>query len=264
MSVTELDAAIAAARAYDELFVPAMFRQFAPLILDAVDLEAGDSLLDVACGTGVVAIAGAEHGASRVCGLDLSPGMVAVARDKAPALEWQQGDAAALPYDDATFDVVVCQFGLMFFPDRAGAIGEMLRVLKPGGRIGIAVWAGLEHNPAFAAEVEVLERIAGATAADALRAPFALGDRGDFEALLDRSELAGCNVDTRAVRADFPSLRSLVEADLRGWLPVMGVNLPEDTIGAVLVEALEVMAGFVDHDGHARFPVAAHLATATR
>jgi ubiquinone/menaquinone biosynthesis C-methylase UbiE len=118
------------------LFVPALFRQWAPIVADAARIKSSDRVLDVACGTGVLAReAAARTGQSgRVAGLDPHAGMLAVARGVSPAIDWQEGTAEALPFPDHAFDAVVCQFGIMFFPDRDKAIREMLRVMVPAGR----------------------------------------------------------------------------------------------------------------------------------
>lgn len=106
-------------------------------------VHAGQKVLDVACGTGVVAITAARLGA-KVTGLDLTPELLAHARENAAIakveVNWREGDVESLPFDDSSFDVVVSQFGHMFAPRPEVAIGEMLRVLKPGGTIAFATW----------------------------------------------------------------------------------------------------------------------------
>src|SRR5688572_16510230 len=98
-----------AAEIYESRFVPAIFAEWAPRIADAADVNAGANVLDVACGTGVVARECARRGAV-VTGLDLNPGMLSVARRISPSVTWRQGDAAALPFPDAVFDAALCQF----------------------------------------------------------------------------------------------------------------------------------------------------------
>ena len=156
-----------AARDYERLHVKALFGQWAEPVLDAAKVVAGHRLLDVACGTGVLARAAhARVGPTgAVTGLDIAPGMLAVAADLEPGVTWIEGDAGALPFDDDTFDVVVSQFGLMFFPDKKRAIREMLRCLRPGGLVAVAVWDGLEHSGAYPISVDLLERRAGSAAA---------------------------------------------------------------------------------------------------
>lgn len=194
-------------------------------------------------------------------GVDPSPGMLAVAQRLAPTVEWREGTAESLPFQDESFDVVVSQFGLMFFQDRTRAVREMLRVLRSGGRFAVCVWNGLEHNAAYAAEVALLERTAGDSAAEGLRAPFVLGDRGSLRALFDDAGAHGTKVKTHAGTARFPSARKMVEADLRGWLPSVGVHLPEDLIREILEEAEEALARYVTVEGSVSFSTSAHIVT---
>ena len=257
---------LAGAEAYERLHVPALFQQWAEPMLEAVKARKGDQLLDVACGTGVVArqaVARLGDG-GRVVGLDANAAMLAVAGRIEPRVEWVEGTAEDLPFDDASFDGVVSQFGLMFFTDRAAAISEMARVLKPGGRLAVAVWAALEESEAFPEAVAVLEEEAGTEAANALRAPFVLGDSGALEALFDRPALADVEVRHRAGRARFPDLVEMVEADLRGWLPVMGVHLDETTIARIIERAETSLDRYRDDDGSVRFATPALIVTAVR
>ncbi len=261
MTSSELAAQIDAASAYESLFVPALFGQWAPLVLQAADVGPGDRILDVACGTGVLARAaesfvGAE---GQVTGLDITPGMLEVAKRAAPAINWQQGSAEDLPFDDESFDAVVSQFGLMFFPDQTKSLREMLRVLNAGRRLAVAVWDSLENIPAIAAEVDLLEAIAGSDAADALRTPFTLGDKNRITELMNDAGISGGKITTHKGAARFPNIRTLVEADLRGWLPVMGVILDESVIQKTLDAAEDAIRPHTTHDVEAVFEISAHL-----
>ena len=115
---------MAAAEAYEARFVPALFAEWAPHLVELAGVAPGQAVLDVACGTGIVARTAADtlEGAGRVVGLDLNEAMLAVARRVRPDIEWRQGDAASLPFPDGSFDTVLCQMALMFFPDRARAL----------------------------------------------------------------------------------------------------------------------------------------------
>ena len=116
---------LSAAEIYDSRFVPSLFGQFAPLLVTFAGVAKGDRVLDAATGTGIVALSAAEAGA-RVTGLDVNTGMLVVARRKSGTVDFVEGDVAALPFDEGSFDVVTCQFGFMFFPDRARALSERL------------------------------------------------------------------------------------------------------------------------------------------
>ncbi len=147
---------------------------WAPLLVDACAPAAGERVLDVACGTGVVARAAAERVGPRghVVGVDLNPGMIAVARSiPAPigvSIEWLERSALDLRLMNAGFDVVLCQQGLQFFPDKLAALREMRRVLDHGGRLALSVWTGI--GPYHSAMGEALARFVGNEAAARPRA----------------------------------------------------------------------------------------------
>jgi ubiquinone/menaquinone biosynthesis C-methylase UbiE len=266
MSESELQAQIDAGNAYEALFVPALFGQWAPKVADAARIRPDQRVLDVACGTGILAreIASRIVAKGHVSGIDPNPGMIAVAGRIAPQIEWREGVAESLPFPDACFDVVVSQFGLMFFTDRHRALREMGRVLVPGGRLVVAVFDVVDSMPAYASEVALLERTAGRQAADALRAPFVLGERKELAALFSQAGFAPVEIDTHAGTARFPSIRTMVEADLRGWLPVMGVTLTEERIGHILDEAEQALSAYATANGRAEFQLSAHLVTAAK
>ena len=266
MSDPTLQRQIEAAQAYEALFVPALFEQFAPKVVDAAGVGRGERVLDVACGTGVVAreILRRVGPTGRVTGIDPVPGMIEVATEIAPAVDWREGKAEALPFSDESFDAVVSQFGLMFFIDRVQAIREMLRVLRSTGRFAVAVWDELHNIPAYEAADELLLRTLGQQAADALRAPFTLGDRNELSRIFSEAGANSVEVSTHSGTAVFPSIRTMVEADLRGWLPVMGVNLSEEQISQTLEHAEAALAPYVTSDGQVRFHLSAHIVTGTK
>jgi ubiquinone/menaquinone biosynthesis C-methylase UbiE len=152
----------------------------------------------------------------------------------------------------------------MFFSDRSQALREMNRVLKPGGRLAVAVWDSLENSEAYPIEVELLQRLAGDAAADALRAPFVLGDTDALTALFKESGVTALRVQTETGTARFPSIRTMVEADLRGWLPVMGVFLEDHQIQSILEKAELALADYVTGDGSVVFGAPAHIVTGTK
>lgn len=265
MSDADLQAQVAAAEAYEAIFVPSLIGEWAPRVLEAAGVQPRDRVLDVACGTGVVARAALPvvGEAGRVAGADANPGMLAVARARAPEVEWHLAPAERLPFGNHEFDVVACQFGLMFFTDRQRALREMLRVCRPGGRLGIAVWDEIEHTPGYAAELALLDRMAGSAAADALRAPFVLGSRDRLASLIAITPMRDVVITTRPGTARFQSIRVLVEADLRGWLPLMGVHLPEPMVLDILDAAERELEPWRTADGSIRFESPAHIVVGT-
>jgi len=263
---SSLDEAITAASAYETLHVPALFEQWAVHVADAAQVDDGDRVLDVACGTGILAREAAlrvgAHGS--VAGVDPDPGMLAVAESLEPSIRWREGVAESLPYPDDSFDAVVSQFGLMFFTDRAAALREMIRVLVPGGRVAVAVWDALERSQAYPRVVALLERMAGRQAADALRAPFVLGDRTALGDLFRRAGVEAIDVTIHRGTARFPSVHAMVEADLRGWLPVMGVVLPEEKIQLIIEEAERTLSRHVTVDGTVEFDAPALIVSGAK
>ena len=163
---------------------------------DAAAIKQGDRVLDVTCGTGVVARECARRGAA-VTGLDLNEGMLTVARRISPDIDWHEGDASDLPFEDGSFDAVTCQFGLMFFPEREKSLREQWRVLVSGGRLVVSTWDVIEQNPVFGVIVKLIERHAGADKAQALRSPFSLGDKINLISLLSAAGIAGVETSPR-------------------------------------------------------------------
>ncbi len=263
MSEPRLEDQIVGARAYEDLHVPALFKPWCHRVLDAAGVEPGHRVLDVACGTGILAraAAGRVGSAGRVAGVDPGRGMLAVASELAPNVEWREGAAEALPFPEESFDAVVSQFGLMFFSDRSRALREMMRVLKPGGRMAVAVWDSLVNSDVYSIEVEILERLAGDAAAKALRAPFVLGNRDELISLFEGSGVESVGIETENGTARFPSIKAMVEADLKGWLPVMEVFLKDDQIQSILAEAETALAEYVTGDGDVVFNAPAHIVT---
>lgn len=252
------------AHAYEQRLVPALFSPCAERLVEAAAVGPGARVLDVACGTGVVARTAAARAGpeGRVAGLDVNPGMLAVAARRAPAIDWRQGGAEALPWEDAAFDVVLCQFGLNFFAEPELAFREMWRVLTPGGRLAVAVFGGLERNPAYAEMVEVLRRRLGPTPAEALGLPFSLGEPGALSGLLEKAGIPGARIVQAEVAAGFPSVADMVLADVEGWFPLAGIRPERAAVAGVIAEAETALAGFCRSDGSVAFAVSVHIATA--
>lgn len=256
---------IEAAVAYENIFVPALFKHWPAHVIDAAGVAPGDRTLDIACGTGVLTreLPAVVGEAPLPVGLDISPGMLEVAHRLNPDIQWRQGDANDLPFERGSFERVLCQYGLMFFPDRTKALAEMARVLADGGRLAVAVWGSLEDNPGYSEKVHILDRVAGRSAGDALRAPFCLGDRSELRKLAEQAGLKDVDVRTVAGEAQFLSMHAFVEADVRGWLPVMDVHLSEEVIRSVHRECARHLEQYENNsDGRVVLPASAHIVTA--
>jgi ubiquinone/menaquinone biosynthesis C-methylase UbiE len=241
---------------YQSFLVPAMFTPFAEKLVVEAGIEPGSRVLDVACGTGAASrvVARRAGPSGSVTGVDLGEPTLAIARahpaepDAAP-IEYLQGDATALPVPDQSFDIAICQQGLQFFPDRALALAAMRSALKPGGRLAVATWTGVDANP-FGAVADALEEHAGAEAAQMLRSPFRLTKQELAEAVVG----AGFNeVDVHEETMECtwaaPPAEFAVRTIAAG--PVAGAfgALPEAVRQAVADDAGERLAPHATPDG---------------
>ena len=263
MDSTATQEELEAGRGYEALFVPAIFEPWTKHLIEGAGVEEGSHVLDVACGSGALARHALAHSgqSGRVVGVDPAPGMIAAAREVEPGIEWVLASAESLDFGDATFDCVVSQFGMMFFKDRIKAASEMYRVMKPGGRLAIAVWNSLANNLAYGDIIAVLDERVSIAAGDALRLPYSLGDCDAVIDALTQSGFVDIKTETRTEQARFPSSRTMVEAELRGWLPLFDINLSEDEIADVLIKSDEKLAKYADQSGEAVFPTSAHIVT---
>lgn len=194
---------------YERYFVPVIG---APLATDLVDIAAlgpGERVLDVACGTGFVARLASQRvgAAGTVAGLDVNPGMLAVASSAtAPgsSIEWHEASAEAMPLPDESFDVVLCQMGLQFVPDRRAALREMRRILASGGRLILNVPGPTPRL--FAAMGQALARHIGAEAAGFVNHVFSLHDTGELQELIGGAGFhdVSVQVETKTLRLPPP------------------------------------------------------------
>ena len=244
-----------AAEVYDELFVPALFADWADVVVEAAAIAAGDRVLDVACGTGIAARRAAARGAE-VVGLDASTDMLGVAK-RHPGIQWQHGRAEELPFPSDAFDAVVSQFGLMFFDDRVAGLREMRRVLRPGGRLVVAVWGALEDTPGYAAMADILDRLFGPKAAASLRVPYALGEEHVFAGLVAEAGI-DARVEKRIGKVRFGSIEEWVYTDVRGW--TLAGQIDDAQYAALLDAAKAELAHLVRADGVVEFAGPALLA----
>ena len=247
-----------------------MFAPCATQLLDLAVVGPGERVLDVACGTGIVARrAAARVGVGGVVtGSDVNDGMLevaaAAATDLPVRIEWHRADATALPLPDGAFDVVCCQQGLQFVPDPPLALREARRVLAPGGRLALAVWRAIDHHPVFAALVRALERHAGPGTAALMRAPFAGPGREELRRLLSETGFDKVRVRIASFPARFPSPGELLRRQAASSpLGAPLTALDEQPRRALARELDQTLSAWADDDGIV-FPMQTWLATARR
>lgn len=255
------------AETYEQLLVPALFGQWSAPVADAAMVGEGQRVLDVACGTGVLArdLAQRVGPQGAVSALDINPAMLAVARKMGGrAIDWREGSAEQLPYGEARFDAVVSQFGLMLFPAPEQALREMMRVLAAGGRLAVAVFDSLDSLPAYGAMVDIYTRVVGEEVGQALRSPFSLGDADVLASCFADAGIGDAVITSLEGRARFPNVGTMVASDVRGWFPFAQIRLDEQTVDAVIREAEEALAPYTRPDGEVEFPLPVHIVTAVK
>jgi ubiquinone/menaquinone biosynthesis C-methylase UbiE len=255
---------------FERYLVPAVTAPWAADLVAVADPPQGPRVLDVACGTGIVARQAAQRvgSAGHVVGLDLNPGMLAVARGLPPLpgapIAWREASAVALPFTEATFDLVLCQQGLQFFPDRPAALREMHRVLAPGGRLALSVYSTIAHNPATQALADALARHGAQQAAAIKRAEHALADANALHALLTEARFRDVAVRTATLTVRLPSPQAYVQIQLTATpLATVASDLDDTTRAALTQEINFALRAYVGEDGLA-FPQEAHVAVARR
>jgi ubiquinone/menaquinone biosynthesis C-methylase UbiE len=255
-----------AAELYERYVARYILGPWTPLLVDAARLASGEHVLDVACGTGVVARIAAQRvgPAGHVVGVDLNPGMIGVARSlPAPVgapIEWLERSALDLRLEDAGFDVVLCQQGLQFFPDKAVALQEMRRVLDHGGRLALSVWnsAGIYNRAVGEALARFMSNAAAVRFCASRQAP--AGEelqRLAMEAGFSAVEVRVSRINVHLPRLDQFTLNHLAATPVA---PLIAATDPEarKNIGASVMEQLQ---RYADDDG-VTYPEETYVLTA--
>jgi len=262
-----------AAETYEQYFVPAMFLPWATILLRYASPQPGARVLDVACGTGIVArLAVSLVGSNgQVVALDINSAMLAVARTHpAPlgaTIHWQEGNAMALPFPDGAFDVVLCQHGLQFVPDRAGAVREMRRVLVPGGRALVIVLQALARHPVFEALIESVARHLSLPVS-AVITPFALCNADELRTFFTAAGFEKVDILPESITVRFPEPERFVPlAVISSAAAVPAFTQLEAPARAALLETVRAeieptIRRYSDAD-FVTFPMFAHVARAT-
>lgn len=194
------------AESYENFMVPSLFRLWSTYLVHSANIQPGECVLDVACGTGIVArqVAPLVGSQKTVIGLDRNQDMIDMAQVAAKreglVIEWHKGPAEQLPFADSSFDLVLCQFGLMFFSDRHAALTEMRRVLRTSGRVVLSVWQGLDHHPFYQTLHNVSLRHLGKSGVEEV---FSLGNAEELRGLLTDAGFSPVEIKPASITAHF-------------------------------------------------------------
>jgi SAM-dependent methyltransferase len=256
-----------AALSYQQFLVPVVFQPWAERLVNRAALSSGCRVLDLACGTGVVARIAAERigPGGEVLGIDINAPMLSVARSLRPVsgarIRWWCGDAERLPRFDPPFDAVLCHQGFQFFRDRAKAALNTAKVLRPGGRLALSVWCGPDRNPLAAALIGALQNGGRPEFSEALRWPFSVRNRRE---ITDPIVEAGFHILT----SELCRLRiyaANATAFINGFLRAapFGDEIHEPEMRALVGDSISALGDYI-HQGELRVPSVAHLIVAMR
>ena len=254
-----------AAEIYEEKLVPALFGEWTAHCVEAAGVKAGDHVLDVACGTGVVAraVASIVSKTGSVVGVDKNEGMLAVAQRVCPDLEWRKGDVEELPFENDTFDAVICQAALMYFPNPEDALKEMRRVAKPDGVVVVQVWGELKDSPCFVKLIELIGKHIGDRAHAILAAPFVLSDKDALKSMFEIAGFASVDIRTRIGTCRYPTCDEFLHAEVESS-PIAPLlrEKSEDAYNAYFENARVKLAEFCLDTGEIVFDLPGHIVTA--
>jgi ubiquinone/menaquinone biosynthesis C-methylase UbiE len=266
MSEAQLFVATAFTEIYERVLVGPLFRPFAEQLVSRVALTRGDSVIDVACGTGIVTRIARERlgPEARIVGVDVAQAMLAVARTVDPTIDWREGNAVSLPVIAREhFTVLTCHQGLQFMPDKPAAIREMRRVLAPGGRVAIATWRSLEEIPGMRDLNAVVERHVGRI----VDSRHSFGDANALKQLLVDAGFTDVQVGTLAHDVQFADGRLFARLNAMAaiGMSVQGKAMNEaergELAGRIATESQDVIAKATKNDMFV-LPLTTNVATA--
>lgn len=243
------------AEAY-ERYLASAFSPWAQELTELAEIREGDRVLDVACGTGIVARHAADRAGATgvVIGLDLNEDMLKVARwvsaAKKPPIEWREGNAADLPFSDETFDAICCEQAIQFFSDPAIALREMRRVMAPGARAAVSVCRPIEFCPPYVALADLLDRYVSPQAAAMMRSPFSKWSVEELRGLFREAGFANAQVRIEVGSLRYPSCAEFLRREAASS-PLAGPvsALREDVRNELVAKLEEALSDHVDDDG---------------
>jgi ubiquinone/menaquinone biosynthesis C-methylase UbiE len=258
------------AEGYESYMVPTLFGPWATRLIEAADPKPGERVLDVGCGTGVVArqVASRLGTDGTIAGVDLSPDMLEVAKARGArehvTVDWREANAEQLPFSESSFDLVLCQFALMFYPDKAAALAEMRRVVTREGRVLLSVWKGLDRHPFYQTLHNVIQKRLGLSA---LLDIFSLGDPAELRELVMRAGFQRVEIEPVSMTARFPGpdafLAGEIEVDTAAIPSMQHLDAPaRQAIVTAIAADMKAPLREITEDNHVVIPFHAQIANA--
>jgi SAM-dependent methyltransferase len=250
------------AEGYESYMVPTLFGPCARNLIEVAAPKPGERILDLGCGTGIVArtVARQLGGSSTIIALDMSPNMLAVARAAATreglAIGWREGNAEQLPFPDNSFDVILCQFALMFVSNKAAAFAEMRRVIAENGRVIASVWQSLERHPFYQTLNKIIQERVGVSA---LQDIFAFGSANELRTLAVGAGFGRVEIKPFSFTARFPN----PDAFIAGEIAVDTASIPSmqhldtrdrEAIAAAITSDIQPHLTEITSDNHVVIP----------
>lgn len=242
--------------AYERYLVPALFQEAAEKLIQHAAIQPGERVLDLGCGTGIVARVAAEHlgNGENVTGVDINPGMLDVARSVSaethPGIEWQQGSAEDLPLARSSFDVVLSQQAFQFLENRETALKEIHRVLRPGGRLVFSVFRSIEHNYTYRPLIEAFRRHGGDNLGTMMNSPFQEWTREGLREMVTEAGFTQADITISLVTARFPTVPDYIQQELSSSpMSELVSTMADDVRQAIARDTSAGLSDYIDDRG---------------
>jgi ubiquinone/menaquinone biosynthesis C-methylase UbiE len=254
---------------YDRYLGPVLFEPYAADLAARVSVPKGASVLEVACGTGIVTrrLRDRLGPAVKLVATDLNEAMMSYAAQKfqpEDSIEWKQADATVLPFEDQSFDAVVCQFGVMFFPDKAAAAREAYRVLKPGGMFLFNVWDAIEHNDPPDIAHGIITKFFAVNPPDFYDVPFSYHNQEVLRSLLNTAGFKDIQITVLPFEGTSPSAKDLSKGLIHGNPVITAIRERDESKLPEIEAALEAEVIARCGDAPVRARLQAIICTAVR
>lgn len=262
---TQWQLAQEAAERYQTVLTPHILGPFAKALVDFARLQAGEQVLDVGCGTGAAAryAATAVRSSGRVFGTDVNNEMLNVARALPPVqgaiVEWRKADATQLPFEDNQFDAVCAAQVVQFIPQKAAALAEMRRVVKPHGRVAVSLWCPIEESPYFDTLVRVIATHIGVETAAGLKSAFNLCQIDEIADLLETAGFAAVEIESTQLDLPLPPLAEFVPLHIHATPMTVGFSKATKPIQQAIIHEVAEQLRDYEQANQTSIPFRSHL-----